>query len=280
MNVNFAILIPAAKRDDLQDTLESILHYEPNVPIYVLKDFDGPIRIDPRVIVIPPLPYKRNALGGLLQKKLWAFDYIMTNTNVDVVLTLDADALVIRSGIFESVLSPLENINSGCLGCCRVSPSGAPRSFMQMGKTISRFGGFRALRIRDGRSLIKEFLKLAKTSDYELGAHAISCAVFFKRELLEEWQSRGWLENHGLSEFPIPDDGMLGLMTYASGYKIGEIGGPNGLINVAWKGLSAAPEQLNNSGAFIIHSVRKFEEMTEIEIRSFFRRIRETEDRT
>ena len=280
VSAKFAILIPAAKRDDLTDTLASIFHYEPNVPIYVLKDFDGSLSIDSRVVLIPPLPYKRNTLGGLLQKKLWAFEYLLNNTDTEVILTLDADALFIRSGIFKSVLASLGNSDLGCLGCCRISPSGGIRSFLKMGKTISALGGLRALRFRNGRLLIKEFLELAKNSNYELGEHPMGCAIFFKRKMLEEWRTRAWLENRGLSEIPIPDDGMFGLMTYASGYKIGEIGGPNGLINVTWKGLSTSPEQLNNSGAFIVHSVRKFSEMSETEIRSFFRRIREAEART
>ena len=82
------------------------------------------------------------------------------------------------------------------------------------------------------------------------------------------------MQDHGVSKLPIPEDGAFGLMAYAAGYRIQDIGGPGGLLNIAWKGLPASPKDVNESGAYITHSVRSFEDLNEVEIRNFFKSIR------
>jgi hypothetical protein len=271
MTSNFVILIPAAKRDDLRDTVDSVLHYEPDLMVVVVKDFDEELVLDSRVTVLPPLPWVRNGFGAVFQKKLWALDYILQNTPAEIVLSLDADALVLRRGVFPKVSQVFQDSSIGIAGCSRIAPSGGIRSFDPVARSISSQGGFRSYSHFQARSFVRELLDLASTTNYVVGEHALGGAQFFRREMLSHWKSLGWMRDYGVSKLPIPEDGLFGLMAYASGYSIAEIGGPDGLLNISWKGLPSSPEQIYESGAYITHSVRSYKDLNENQIRTYFK---------
>ena len=271
MNFNFAILIPAARRDDIRDTVDSVLHFEPELMVVVIKDFDEELMLDSRVTVLPPLPGVRNGLGAIFQKKAWAFDYILQNTEVDIILSLDADALLLRSGVFPMVSQFFLDSSIGIAGCCRIAPSGGTRDFTPVARSISSRGGLRSFGQRQARGFVGELLDRASTTDYVLGEHALGGAQFFRREMLSHWKSLGWLGDFGVSKLHIPEDGLFGLMAYASGYSIADIGGPGGLLNISWRGLPDSPEQICDSDAYATHSVRSYGSMREDQIRGFFK---------
>ncbi len=270
------MLIPTASRDDVNDTIDSILQLEPSCRIFVVKDFDEPLIFDPRVTVIPPLPWRRNSFGGLLQKKLWALDFIIENANFEYLLTLDADALFIRSGVTSKIdefFSSVPN-NIGAAGCHRVSPSGELRDFRPARRILLRRLFLYPFSVRGSTRALFRLVHLAKANGLELGEHPLGAAVFFRREMLLKWKALGWLKDQRLSTLPIPDDHLLGLMIFASGFSVGEIGGPGGLISVKWIGLPAHPNFLLKQEVFIVHSVRSFENLTELEIRVQFQKSR------
>jgi len=275
MSSKNVILIPAALRDNVSDTVDSVLHFEPKAEVIVIKDYEDNLKLDSRVTVLPPLPWKRNAFGGLLQKKMWALEYILQNSTAEIILSLDADALLIKSGVFSKVSEVFKDARIGISGCARLTPSGTQRDFTAVGESIRSRGGLRSIAHVKGRQFTHDLLMLAESTEYELGEHALGGAQFFSRKMVADWSSLGWLQDRGLSTLPIADDGSLGLMAYAAGYRIQDIGGPGGLLNVAWKGLPSSPEEIAASGAYITHSVRSYKNRNENEIRGFFRDIRE-----
>ena len=274
MSSKHVILIPAAPRDNVSDTVESVLHFEPKAEVIVIKDYEDNSKLDSRVTVLPPLPWKRDGFGGLLQKKMWALEYIHQNSTAEIILSLDADALLIKSGVFSKVSEVFKDARIGIAGCSRLTPSGTQRDFTPVAKSMRSRGGLRSIANVKGRRFIEELLMLAKFTEYEIGEHALGGAEFFSRKMVADWSSLGWLQDHGVSKLPIPEDGAFGLMAYAAGYRIQDIGGPGGLLNIAWKGLPASPKDVNESGAYITHSVRSFEDLNEVEIRNFFKSIR------
>jgi len=271
MGNKYAILIPSAKKDDIRDTVDSVLHFEPDSLVLVIKDFDEDLKLDSRVTVLPPLPWVRNGFGALFQKKVWAFDFILQNTEVETILSLDADALLLRSGVFPKVSQVFLDPSIGIAGCCRIAPSGGIRNFEAVGRALQSRGGLRSIGQLKARSFVGELLARASKTNYVLGEHAQGGAQFFKREMINHWKSRGWLGDFGVSKLPIAEDGLFGLMAHASGYSIADIGGPGGLLNIAWKGLPSSPDQIHDSGAYATHSVRSFENMNETQIRSYFK---------
>ena len=274
MTSEYAILIPAAPRDDVADTIDSVLHFEPSAEVIVLKDFESNSPLDSRVTVLPALPWKRDGFGGLLQKKMWALDYILHNSKADIVLSLDADALLIKEGLFPKVAKVFEDETVGIAGCSRLTPSGTKRDFTPVAKSIKSRGGLRSISRISGRRFLGDLLARVESTEYEMGEHALGGAEFFSRKMISDWSSLGWLRDHGVSKIPIPEDGAFGLMSYAAGYCIKDIGGPGGLLNIAWKGLPASPKDVHESTAYITHSVRSFEDLDEIQIRNFFKSTR------
>ena len=274
MSSKYAILIPAASRDNVADTLDSVFRFEPSATVIVLRDYDNGDRLDSRATVLPPLPWKRDGFGGLLQKKMWALQFLLSNSDAEIILSLDADALLIKSGVFPKVAEVFKDKHVGIAGCSRLTPKGKARDFGPVAKSIGSLGGIRSIAQTDGRKFIKDLLSLAKPTGYQLGEHALGGAEFFNRQMIADWSSFGWLQDHGLSKIPVPEDGVFGLMAYAAGYRIQDIGGPGGLVNIAWRGLPDSPKVIHDSAAFITHSVRFYEDLTEIQIRQFFKTIR------
>ena len=274
MTAKYAILVPAGPRDNLVDTLNSIIFYEPNVLIFVILDYEVNLSLPSNVIVFPPLPWDRNTYGGLLQKKLWAFDYIIRNTQAEIVLTMDADSLMLRSGVFEEVEKKFHDNSLGAAGAYRLDPSGNFRNFHPIARSIVFRVVSSSLRLKRGALVLIRMLLMGKSKEYELGEHPLGCSVFFNRSMLEKWQSLGWLSPQGLETIQVADDGILGLMIKASGYKIAEIGGAGQLLQVAWRGLPTSPQEIVASRAYLTHSVRYFQKLTEENIRSYFANLR------
>ena len=131
-------------------------------------------------------------------------------------------------------------------------------------------GGVKTLLKRLGRKHLRFLIESCGERRHEIGAHAIGAVEVFQKAMLEDWNINGWLQNDSLSSFNIPADGLTGLLTIASGYKLHDIGGPNGLIDVTWRGLPRHPMDILQSGVYVTHSVRSFQELDEHAIRSFF----------
>lgn len=267
-----AVVVPAAPRDDVADTVDSIFHFEPDALVVVLNDGDTRLDLDPRVVVLPSLPWPRNALGGLWCKDAYGFDWVLQNSAARVVLRLDADALFVGSGAFEAVLQRFEaDPGLGVLGSFRIGADGGARDFSQVAAAIDHHCDARGLRLPRARATLRRLRAEATRHGYEPGAHALGAAAFLRRELLEAWDRSGWLRSWELAPTRITDDVLIGLLAYAAGYEIGDAGQPGGVVALRWRGLPFSPQEILDSGACITHSVRSYQGMAEPEIRRFFR---------
>lgn len=267
-----AVLIPAAPRDDVADTVDSVLHFEPDALVVVLHDGDGPLDVDERAVVLPPLPWPRNAHGGLWCKDAYGLDWVLRNSAARVVLRLDADAVFVRSGAFELAQQRFQqDAQLGALGSFQVRHDGDRRDFTESGATVNRHCGVAGIRFPRTRASMRALRAQALQHGYVPGAHALGAALFLRREMLEAWQRRGWLQSWELAPVRMTDDVIMGLLTYAAGFRIGDFGEPGGVVAAKWRGLPASPEEILDSPACITHSVRSYRGLPEHEIRRRFR---------
>lgn len=269
-----AVVIPDSGRDDLGDTVASVQVYLPGAIVVVVDDRPAPApprSFGPGSVVLPALPYPRNALGGLWQKECYAFRWVLANLAADYVLRLDSDALLIGPGLERLVVDRFAaEPGLGVLGAYRLGRDGGTRDFGPAARGIMSEAGLAGLSRPACRRALRELLSAARGNGYELGEHTLGAVSALRPEMLARGQEMGWLEREALARSKLGDDWLISMVALAAGYSLGELGGPGGPVALAWKGLPASPEELVESGALATHSVRGWRERSEAEIRSYF----------
>ena len=269
-----AVVIPDSGRDDLGDTVASVQVYLPGAVVVVVDDRPAPApRRDFGVgsVVLPALPYPRNAYGGLWLKECYAFRWVLANLATDYVLRLDSDALLIGPGLERTVVDRFAAEPAlGVLGAYRLGRDGGTRDFGPAARAIMSEAGLPGLSRPACRRALRELLSAARGNGYELGEHTLGAVNALRPAMLARCQDMGWLSAEALAPSKLGEDWLIGMVARAAGYAIGELGGPGGPVALAWKGLPAAPEELLETGALATHSVRCWRERSEAEIRSYF----------
>ena len=269
------VLFSSAPRDNVVDTVDSVRTFLPGWRVVVIDDGMPNLRGDglpQEVTVLPPLNYPRNTVGGLWMKYCYGFKFILVNHPSDFILKLDADALVVGSGLEEEIERVFADPLVGVAGVYRLDPSGGQRDFSPIARAIgAESEGLRSWTRPLARGPLRSLLVEARRHGYEAGEHALGAANVLRTEMLGSWARRGWLDLRGLRTSHVPEDALLSLTTRAAGFTIAELGDRGGPFAATWKGLPASPPQLALSGAIVVHSVRSWQDWTESEIRSFFR---------
>jgi hypothetical protein len=269
-----AVTIPDSGRDDVGDTIASVRAYLPGATVVVIDDRAGPEpprRLGPGCVVLPPLPYPRNAFGGLWAKQCYGLRFVLANLRVDYVLRLDSDAVVLGEGLDNVVVERFRaDPTCGVLGAYRLGRDGGIRDFGPAQRAIGRESGWAGLRRPASRRALRALLRAAEHNGYVPGEHALGAVVAFRPVMLRRWLESGWLDLDGLARSPLADDWLLSLAARASGYSLGDLAGPGGPVAVEWKGLPASPEALLAEGVLATHSVRSWGGRSEREIRQFF----------
>jgi hypothetical protein len=270
-----AVVIPDSGRDDIVDTIASVRAYLPLASVVVVDDRPPPWRprsLGPTCVVLPSLPYPRNAYGGLWSKECYAFRWVLANLAVDYVLRLDSDALVTGPGLDRLVAERFaKEPTLGVLGAYRWGADGGKRDFGPAARAISSEAGLSGLVLRPAcRPALRRLLVAARSNGYELGEHTLGAVNALRPGMLARCQEMGWLDMPALAGSKLGEDWLVGMMARAAGYTLGDFGGPDGPIAVAWKGLPASPEELLGRGVLATHSVRAWKGRSEAEIRRYF----------
>lgn len=267
------VVLPAGPRDDAADTLRSVLCYMSPEQVLVIDDTRGRgIGIaDPRILVFTPPAAPPGVCGGLFIKESAALRYLVENMEFDILLRLDADALILGPGAAEMAAARFARDPSlGALGAYRACPDGSERDWTPASRLIKAAAGPRGLRHPAVRRRIRKLVADAREHGYTLGEHALGAAVFFRGDTIREMYRRGMLDYPQLARANIGDDHLLGLLTVAAGYRTGDFSGPDDPLAIRWQGLPAAPGDLLAAGKLITHSVRSWADMPETEIRHYF----------
>lgn len=283
-DVPLAVVIPGGPADDVRDTLDSVLHYTSPPRLVVVVDdtgghLQGPLEErsgDVRVIQAPP--GAPGALGGLFAKLSAGFRHALDTFPFDVLLRLDADALVIGPGLAEAAKERFgADPGLGMLGSCRVRSDGCARSFEEAARVLGRECGWRGLDRPSMRAALRALRRAALEHGYVAGEHALGGAYLLSADAVGAIAQQGWLDLWPLRASRLGEDHLFAMATVAAGFRLGDFGGPGDPLALRWKGLPAEPAVLLEEGKLVTHSVRSFEALSEPEIRAAFAAARSAE---
>jgi len=283
MAVSLAVVIPAGVADDVEDTIKSVLQFTHSPRrIVVVDDTGHPGRLaalsrsSPDIHVLPAPAHAAGVQGGLWVKVATAFSYVVRDFDFDVLLRLDADALLLGDGLAEAAVERLAQApNVGLLGSYRYGTDGGVRDWSSAAKELATECGLRGLRKPSLRRLLRRMRALAYLNGYTPGEHALGGAYLVAQSAIRAFADRGWLRLPILAQSQLGEDHLFGLLTVAAGYSIGDFGGPGDPLALRWRGLPAPPEVLLAQGKLATHSVRYWDDLGEAEIRQFFAGARE-----
>ena len=265
------VVVPAGPNDDVADTLRSVLHYADPELIVVIDDTQGRgIGLKhPKLVEIPPDASTHRDLGGLWVNLSKAFRYAVEHSEFDLLLRLDADALLLGSGVAEAAGDRFERFpETGALGAYRISPDGGLRDWTSARRALLIELWLRGIRYPSMRRKLRKLM--AASPEYIRGEHALGGAVLFRGDAVREMYRRGLLDAPEFAHSILGEDYIFGLVTVAAGYHTGDFSGPEDPLALRWKGLPAAPQELLAKGKLVTHSVRFWGDMPEAEIREYF----------
>jgi hypothetical protein len=274
--VRIAVIIPAGPRDDVLDTLASVVTYADRSRIILVIDDTGtlPARMggmDPDIAVIRAPAAPSGVLGGLWVKVAAGYTWVLERYRPGIILRMDADALMLGTGIeaaAERAFASRPDV--GMLGSFRMDSAGHPRDFSPVARILRDEEGLRGLLHPRCRSLIRHYARLARQHGYVAGEHALGAAYIHSYQAASRLYRNGWLDKPQLKPSRLADDHLMSLLTIAAGFRIGDFGGPGDPLALRWRGLPAHPSELLADRKLITHSVRSWDGLTERQIRSFF----------
>jgi hypothetical protein len=278
-HVQLVVIMPAAPRDDVADTVESVLAFTgPSTALIVVDDTKGRsvdmkavARMSTNITVLPAIDGPPGVCGSLWRKVAAAYRFVLERFSFDMLLRLDADALLLGPGLEEHARQRFAtDAGIGMLGSYRLGPDGGPRDFAPIARQLAVEVGWAGLRHPRLRSTLRTLLRDADKHGYVRGEHALGAAYLHSPDAVREIDRRGWLDLPPIGASRLCDDHLMGLITRAAGFRIADFGGPGDPLALRWKGLPAAPEQLVAGEALVTHSVRSFENLEEPDIRAFF----------
>ena len=280
MPVRIAVIIPAGPRDDIVDTLDSVVRYtDPASRVIVVVDDtkgahgdrDHIASLSPDIAVIDPVPARPGTDGGLWVKVAAAYRWLLERYQPALIMRLDADALFLGRGIEAAAEAAFgQDPQVGLLGSYRVGPTGAPRDFAPVARELRAEIGLPGLRDPRLRTGLRRFTRLARQHGYEDGEHVLGCAYLHSLPAASKINQNGWFDQPWLEDSRLCDDQIMSLLTVAAGYRIADFGGPSGPLALKWQGLPAHPADLLANGKLVTHSVRSWGDLSEKEIRGIF----------
>jgi hypothetical protein len=268
------------------DTLDSVLHYtESSRIIVVIDDTPSPdgratrIRSPrPDTVVIPAPDKAPGTQGGLWVKLAAGYRWLLTTYMPEIVLRLDADALLIGHGLESAARTIFSgDPGVGLLGSYRIGPDGELRDSSWAARRLRTEIGLRGLLHPKCRSSLQHFLNLAYGYGYIDGESVLGGAYIHSYEAADCMNRQGWFNQPWLASSQLGEDHLMTLLTMAAGYKIKDWGGPVQPLALKWRGLPSHPAELLAAGKLITHSVRYWQDLGEGQIREIFAQARTRE---
>jgi hypothetical protein len=281
VDISCAVVVPAGPADDTLDTLDSVLQYvSPPRRVIVVDDTGGRLAgLDrPDVDVIPAPPRAPGGQGGLWVKLCAGYRHALDTFDPDIILRLDADALMLGPGLVERAGAKFHGGRStshrplGMLGSYRIGPDGGRRDWTPAARLLALEAGVLGLRRPAVRRTLRNLLTAA--TGYRSGEHPLGACYLHTAAAVRAMRAAGYLDLPELAASGLGEDHLFALATVAAGFRIDDFGGPDDPLAVTWKGLPDAPERLVARGKLVTHSVRSYGTLTEPQIRARFRALR------
>ncbi len=278
-HVRLAVIVPAGPRDDVADTMASVIHYTgPSRVVVVVDDTSAAGRIGgpwPDTVTLTAPSGAPGAQGGLWVKLAAGYRWVLNRYEPHLILRLDADALVIGSGLESAAERAFaQNPAVGMLGSYRIGPDGGQREFSWASRRLRIETGPLGLLHPRRFSTLRHCRQAARRHGYIDGESALGGAYIHRYAAVESINERGWFSQPWLASSKLGEDHIMALLTIAAGYRIGDFGGPADPLALTWRGLPAHPAELLEAGKLVTHSVRSWPGLTEQQIRTMFAQAR------
>jgi hypothetical protein len=277
--IRVAVVIPAGPRDDIIDTLHSVVRYinSPHV-ILVIDDtftlasyYNYIYQLSADISIIPAPPKSAGGYGGLWVKLATGYRWVLDRFRPRTILRLDADAVMLGRGLEDAAEEAFnQNPKVGLLGSYRVGPDGGLRNFGPAARDLEFYSGVAGMLHPRCCMGLRRYLRLARANKYVVGEHVLGGAYIHSFKAAYSMYQNGWFDQPWISKVKIGEDSIMTLLTKAAGYEIADFGGPSDPLALKWQGLPADPFELLAKGKLVTHSVRSWHQMTERQIRSIF----------
>jgi len=302
---------PESRIEFVKDTVGSVLHFTQASRHILLVDNTGvnacaplgDLSPDIKILVTPETFGKGTEL---YLTGSYAYQYALDHYEFEVILRLDTDALVIgKYPELDAIQTFACFPEFGALGSYLIDCNGEPREFWAIGNRVqneqsffpvrSFFNywhglpicpNFRGIRLHlfkkftrtnfRGFLLLRKLYKDAIASGYNPGEHFMGGAVFFSYDCIRRLDQAGLLYRLELRWSTLSDDHLLSLMLIATGMKIGDFSTGDLPMGIRWKGLPCSPAELLSRNKKVTHSTKFWQNMSEVEIRDYFREKRQT----
>jgi glycosyltransferase involved in cell wall biosynthesis len=185
-----------------------------------------------------------------------AYRFVLSATKCNLVLRLDQDALMIKSGVIEDAVSYLErNPRVGMFGVYSHDYDRL-RSFECHEKQITRELMW-PRRVVGLRPSWRSLLLLAERRGYRRGDNVFGGACFLTRDALTGMGNLGALDVPYRWNSRLMEDVYFSMATVAAGFDLGQFGAPEGPLCLEWEGLPYPASELVTSPYKVVHSVDK-----------------------
>lgn len=287
--VNLVVVLPVGpseKLDYVLDTIDSVICYTtPSRQIIIVDDSGSNLGLDlqrfvPELIVLQT-PGNNGLNGGILLTLSLGYLHAYTHYEFQVMLRLDVDALVIKEGLEEDAIRFFErNPRLGVLGSYKVDCNGENRDFSGAARRLSKEVSWAGLLLHRSRCLtLRRLLSMALAHGYQPGEHCLGGATVVSYECIRRLAESEHLLRQEFRRSLSSEDQIFSLLVRSIGMELGDFATGNLPMGLRWRGLPRSPAALVAAGKKVIHSTRFWEDMKEDEIRSFFRKMRRSQNR-
>jgi hypothetical protein len=291
--VKLVVLIPvgpAEKLEYVRDTIESILYFTTPSRKIIVSDNTGQDSCEQLkhlfrdiTVLKTPQNYGKGKYGELYINLSMGLEFMHRNYDFDVLLGMDADALIIGPNPEEEAIDFFcHNQEFGIIGSYRIDCNGVQRDFTwpreQLRRETGLFSLLRQPRHLRGVMFLRKIVRKSKKNGYELGEHCMGGAYFASRQCISRLYQHNLLSRREIDWSRLSVDHIFGLFIYAVGLKHGDFSTGRLPMGLRWRGLPCSPEELLVKGKKVTHSTRSYGAMSEAEIRRFFRAQRQKEN--
>jgi hypothetical protein len=244
------------------DTLESVERYCPEPHLVVIVDDctqDGTYQ----ALVEARRPNwkilrneRRLGIERLVHTLCAGYRFVLSETECDVILRLDQDALLIGPGVIRDARTYMQEQPRAGLFGVYAHDYNRPRSFAGHEKQMQReLRWWR--RLAGMRPYWADMLATAEARGYRRGDNVFGGAYFVTRECLRAMNDVGALDVPFRWSSRLMEDVYFSMATVAAGLELGHFGAPEGPICMEWRGLPYPANELAQSGYKLVHSVDK-----------------------
>ncbi len=279
---------PDCKIPFIEDTLNSIIFYT-LCPYKIIliddskKDYGTILKNKYHEIDIITNKEQYGLLGGLYIALSHAFVYALDNYSFKVLLRMDTDAMITG---YNPQLEAIEMFEK--------NPRIGIAGFVKRGKEPKDFAGnpvenywpmhqittyaltWKFLSKPRANLALRRLVIKALYNGYEMGENIFGGAYVVSELFLQKLREAAMLPDYGIRKIYLEEDHIFGLLAKAIDFELDDLETGNLPFGVAWRGLPTSPEELYKRGKKIIHSTKRWNDMSEADIRKFFSEKRTT----